>query len=96
MFAGPAAYEPKVHALQNKGGKMVHKEKRFMEVIKEDVPGPGTYEVNKSVIMSIWVMSLSVCQIIKILPVLVEKLEFINGSRPWLLDATRIQASSPW
>ena len=40
-------------------------------------------------------MSLSVCQIIKILPVLVEKLEFINGSRPWLLDATRIQASSP-
>ena len=24
-------------------------------------------------------MSLSVCQIIKILPVLVEKLEFING-----------------
>jgi len=41
---GPAAYEPKVNSIQNRGGKMVHKEKRFMEAIKEDVPGPGTYE----------------------------------------------------
>ena len=40
-------------------------------------------------------MSLSVSQIIKILPVFVEKLEFINGSRPRLLGPTRIQASSP-
>lgn len=46
-FSGPAAYEPKVNSIQNRGGKMVHKEKRFMEAIKEDVPGPGTYEVRR-------------------------------------------------
>jgi len=48
LIAGPAAYDPKVEAMQKKGGKMVVKEKRFRQPKSEDVPGPGTYEVRNN------------------------------------------------
>jgi len=38
LVAGPAAYDPKVTAIQNKGGKIVHKETRFKDLSKEEVP----------------------------------------------------------
>ncbi|XP_067944512.1 sperm-tail PG-rich repeat-containing protein 2-like [Watersipora subatra] len=40
----PAAYDPNVKAIDDKGGKLVYKERRFRDLSKEDVPGPGTYE----------------------------------------------------
>lgn len=44
-IVGPAAYDPNVKAIAEKGGKLVFKERRFRDPSKEDVPGPGTYEV---------------------------------------------------
>lgn len=46
-FIGPGTYDPSVTAIQDKGGKMIYKENRFKTEFKEDVPGPGTYEVHK-------------------------------------------------
>ena len=45
VFIGPAAYDPNVKAITDKSGKLVYKERRFKDLSKEDVPGPGTYEV---------------------------------------------------
>lgn len=50
IYLGPAEYDPKVKAIQSKGGKMIYKETRFKEV-QDDMPGPGTYEVKYDMIM---------------------------------------------
>lgn len=42
---GPGTYESTRHALAEKGGLMVTKDKRF-GMMKEDYPGPGAYELS--------------------------------------------------
>ena len=48
FLPGPGQYKADVK--KNLGNPMITKDRRFQVTIKEDVPGPGAYEVGKAAI----------------------------------------------